>query len=200
MKPNIVQVIGERVLLRKTGNQYSGLCSFHADKNPSLSVSEEKGLFHCFGCGESGDVFDFVMKLDSVSFKEAAATLGVEHMQSRRRPTRDPLADTAAVITAWAGLQFLKAQSLLRDVGQEMRLANELKWFEYLQDLHRQWAILSDLSDDLQNPLHILALWESRAAVENLLQDAEPESLPQFPELTPEYRERLRRYVRGIDA
>ena len=59
-KPSIVEVIGQRVHLRKAGKEYKGLCPFHAEKTPSFSVNEEKGLFHCFGCGVSGDVFDFV--------------------------------------------------------------------------------------------------------------------------------------------
>jgi DNA primase len=55
IKPSIVSVIGEHLVLRKAGKEYVGRCPFHVDKTPSFSVSEEKGLFHCFGCGESGD-------------------------------------------------------------------------------------------------------------------------------------------------
>ncbi|HEX6062326.1 MAG TPA: CHC2 zinc finger domain-containing protein, partial [Candidatus Limnocylindria bacterium] len=52
---DIVQLVGERVHLRKAGRSYSGLCPFHAEKTPSFSVDPERRTFHCFGCGERGD-------------------------------------------------------------------------------------------------------------------------------------------------
>jgi DNA primase catalytic core len=57
--------------LKKVGKGYMGLCPFHEDHNPSLSVDREKGLFNCFGCGESGDAFDLVEKMKNFDFKEA---------------------------------------------------------------------------------------------------------------------------------
>ncbi len=69
---DIVRVIGEYVRLRKTGAQnYTGLCPFHKEKTGSFSVNATHGYFYCFGCHEKGDVFTFVMKLESVSFPEA---------------------------------------------------------------------------------------------------------------------------------
>ncbi len=69
---DIVRIIGEYVRLRKSGAQnYSGLCPFHAEKTPSFSVHATRQFFHCFGCGESGDVFKFVQKVDGLSFPEA---------------------------------------------------------------------------------------------------------------------------------
>lgn len=73
---DIVSVITSYgISLEKKGSSFMGLCPFHEDKNPSLSVDKEKGLFHCFGCGAGGDVFDFVMKKQGVEFKEALALL-----------------------------------------------------------------------------------------------------------------------------
>src|SRR3972149_1904219 len=63
-KPSIIEVLERYLPLRKAGKEYIGACPFHPDKIPSLSVNEDKGVFHCFGCGESGDVFDFLMKLN----------------------------------------------------------------------------------------------------------------------------------------
>jgi DNA primase catalytic core len=63
------------ISLQKKGNSHMGLCPFHDDKEPSLSVDQAKGLFHCFGCGESGDVFDLVMKIKGIGFKESLAYL-----------------------------------------------------------------------------------------------------------------------------
>lgn len=72
---DIVQVIGEYVELKKAGSRFTGLCPFHAEKTPSFSVNPQRGFFHCFGCGESGDVFSFLMKYNRLSFPEALSEL-----------------------------------------------------------------------------------------------------------------------------
>ncbi len=72
---DIVQVIGDVVELKKAGSRYTGLCPFHAEKTPSFSVNPPGQFFHCFGCGESGDVFSFVMKYHRLSFPEALKEL-----------------------------------------------------------------------------------------------------------------------------
>lgn len=56
---DIVDIIGNYVQLKKQGRNYSGLCPFHGEKTPSFSVSPEKQMFHCFGCGKGGNVFSF---------------------------------------------------------------------------------------------------------------------------------------------
>jgi DNA primase len=69
---DIVRVIGDYVKLKKTGAQnFSGLCPFHQEKTPSFSVHATRQFYHCFGCGESGDVFKFVQKVESITFPEA---------------------------------------------------------------------------------------------------------------------------------
>ena len=72
---DIVQIIGESVELKRAGSRYTGLCPFHAEKTPSFSVNPQGQFFHCFGCGESGDVFSFVMKYHRLSFPEALKEL-----------------------------------------------------------------------------------------------------------------------------
>lgn len=72
---DIVEVISEYVLLKQTGKNYKALCPFHTERTPSFVVSPERQLFHCFGCGASGDVFAFIMKLENMSFPEAARLL-----------------------------------------------------------------------------------------------------------------------------
>ena len=72
---DIVQFISEYVQLKKSGRNYFGLCPFHGEKTPSFSVSPDKQIFHCFGCGEGGDVFSFLMKADSLTFPEAVTVL-----------------------------------------------------------------------------------------------------------------------------
>ena len=72
---DIVRLIGENIELKKAGANYLGLCPFHAEKTPSFSVSPAKQFFHCFGCGESGDVFTFMMKFHRLTFPEALKEL-----------------------------------------------------------------------------------------------------------------------------
>ena len=72
---NIVDVVGSYVSLRKRGKNYLGHCPFHSEKDPSFTVSNEKQIFHCFGCGASGSVFDFVMRTRNLTFAEAVREL-----------------------------------------------------------------------------------------------------------------------------
>jgi DNA primase len=72
---DIVEVISAYVDLKKAGKDYRGLCPFHGDKDPSFYVSPQKGIFHCFGCATGGSVFNFIMKMDSISFAEAVQLL-----------------------------------------------------------------------------------------------------------------------------
>ncbi len=72
---DIVDVVSDHVKLRRSGSNFTGLCPFHNEKTPSFSVSPNLGIFKCFGCGEGGDVFNFVMKTDGVGFEEAVRTL-----------------------------------------------------------------------------------------------------------------------------
>jgi len=72
---NIVEVVSEVVLLKKTGKNYIGLCPFHSEKTPSFTVSPAKQIFYCFGCAAGGNVFSFLMKHDGISFPDAAKIL-----------------------------------------------------------------------------------------------------------------------------
>src|SRR6202163_1021333 len=73
---DIVRIVGDYVKLRKAGAQnYSGLCPFHGEKTPSFSVHATRQFFHCFGCGVSGDVFNFVQKVENITFPEAVRTV-----------------------------------------------------------------------------------------------------------------------------
>jgi DNA primase len=68
---NIVDVISDYVSLKKSGANYKGLCPFHMEKTPSFMVNEQKKIFHCFGCGASGNVFNFLMKNEHLTFPDA---------------------------------------------------------------------------------------------------------------------------------
>ncbi len=86
---DIVELIGRYVALKPSGKGYKGRCPFHPDDTPSLYVSPEKGLWHCFGCGAGGDAIGFLMRIEHLSFREAlerlAAEVGVELREEGER-------------------------------------------------------------------------------------------------------------------
>ena len=72
---DILDIVSESVLMKKAGRNYVGLCPFHSEKTPSFTVSPDKQIFHCFGCGEGGNVFNFFMKLEGLTFPESVRRL-----------------------------------------------------------------------------------------------------------------------------
>jgi DNA primase len=86
-RSNILEVIADYVALKKAGKNHRGLCPFHSEKTPSFMVNEEKQIFHCFGCGEGGDVFTFLMKAGHFSFPQAVEELAKRY--GVKLPTRD---------------------------------------------------------------------------------------------------------------
>ena len=74
-KNDIVDIISQYVVLKRSGRNFFGLCPFHKEKSPSFSVSPDKQIFHCFGCGVGGNVFHFISKIENISFIETLETL-----------------------------------------------------------------------------------------------------------------------------
>jgi DNA primase len=105
---NIVDIVGSYVSLRKRGKNYLGLCPFHGEKEPSFTVSDEKQIFHCFGCGASGSVFDFLMRSRNLSFAEAVKELANRY--SIPLPKR----------------QETGQEKRMRELAQRLRHVNEL--------------------------------------------------------------------------
>lgn len=107
----IVDVIGDYVQLKKQGRNYFGLCPFHGENSPSFSVSPDKQIYHCFGCGAGGNVFSFLMDIDGLSFQEAALKL------AERANIELKLEGTAAVRNPQlpeGSKQMIEAHELLR--------------------------------------------------------------------------------------
>jgi DNA primase len=70
-RASITEIVSDVVALKRRGRSVTGLCPFHTEKTPSFTVSEERGFYHCFGCGEHGDAFSFVMKTQAMAFPDA---------------------------------------------------------------------------------------------------------------------------------
>ncbi len=135
-------VISRRVQLKKRGREYLGLCPFHSEKTPSFTVSEEKGFFHCFGCGAHGDVIEFVMRAEGLAFPEAVERLAGEagmplpvqsEEERERERERQSLYDVVEAACAWferrlegapgrAALEYLKRRGLDEAIIARFRL------------------------------------------------------------------------------
>lgn len=91
---DLVDVVGQTVQLKKSGRNFFGLCPFHSEKTPSFSVSPDKQIYYCFGCGAGGDVFRFLMETEQFTFVEAVNHLGeqagIEVSQTPDQDVRDP--------------------------------------------------------------------------------------------------------------
>lgn len=111
---DIVDVIGEHIQLTHKGRNYFGLCPFHGENTPSFSVSPDKQIFHCFGCGKGGNVINFVMELDSLSFVEAVQALAKrsgetipdQYMPDSNETTLTETEQSAINAYEWAGRLF----------------------------------------------------------------------------------------------
>ncbi len=152
---DIVVVVGDHVTLRRAGRSYSGLCPFHGETAPSFSVSREKGTYYCFGCKKGGDVIDFVMEMERVTFVEAVERLAgrfgfdlpaASPEARQRRREEDALADAMeaaqAVFVGRIGddeaRAFLEARDLTPDVALEFGLGFAPNEWRVLYDALRR--------------------------------------------------------------
>src|SRR5690606_22932104 len=119
-KLSVVDVVGETVALKRAGSVHKGLCPFHGEKTPSFVVTPERETWHCFGCGEHGDIFTFVMRRDGLDFREALARLaeraGVELSErtAREDRRRARLREALEAAIAWYREVLLQAHQAER--------------------------------------------------------------------------------------
>lgn len=168
-RTDIVEVVGRYVALRRAGNTFSGLCPFHQEKTASFSVIPHKNIFHCFGCGEGGDVFHFLMKIQGLTFievvKELAAAAGVPIEERQLTPeerarvrARANLFDVCEAAATWyqsvllvrpegaPGRAYFKKRGITAETIERFRLGYAPLGWTHLQDhLHAQ-GFPSDLT------------------------------------------------------
>lgn len=119
---SLVSYIGERVPLKRAGRNHCGLCPFHQEKTPSFNVSDDKGIYHCFGCGEGGDLFQFAMKFEGLGFAEAVRALALR-----------------------AGVE-LPQRTSPQELAEEEQAAQRKRLLLRVNDIARDW-FLSRLAD-----------------------------------------------------
>src|SRR5699024_4597508 len=108
---DIVDVVEEYVQLKKQGRNYFGLCPFHDEKSASFSVTKDKQIFHCFGCGKGGNVITFLMEVESFSFIEAVqqlanrANITLPEMKSQSTPLSEE-SNTILSAHEWLGKYY----------------------------------------------------------------------------------------------
>src|SRR6185503_17672564 len=104
---DIVEVVGQRVALKRSGRNMVGLCPFHEEKTPSFAVHPERQFYHCFSCKAGGDVFKFVEETEKIGFREAAELLSrragipVPERVMGERSVRGPLLDALEAAATW---------------------------------------------------------------------------------------------------
>lgn len=122
---SLAEVVGRRVKLTRRGREYIGLCPFHKEKSPSFSAVEDKGFYHCFGCGAHGDVIGFVMQTENLSFREVVAQLahqaGIDLPQETREEREEAARQATLQSTVDAACIFFE-KMLHGPEGREARL------------------------------------------------------------------------------
>ena len=137
-KANIVDVISEYIPLSKNGKNYVGVCPFHDDSNPSMFVSPDKQIFKCFACGVGGNVFNFVMNYEHLSFKETLKLLGDKFgidtkVNIGKKAESDPSFEAYEIVTKYYenslftnkgvdALKYLNGRSISDEIIREFRI------------------------------------------------------------------------------
>jgi CHC2 zinc finger len=165
-RPDILEVIGRYTSLRRHGRESTGCCPLHADKNPSFSVNEDKGVFHCFGCGIGGDLIRFIEIVEGVDFKGALSILGIGGTKPSRPVVTPAQRRAATLASAWMADQRRKVNILLGDVLEQIELADEIGDSELAESFLREQSFLRDLYEDLDISRNATALLSIRATIE----------------------------------
>lgn len=172
-KPDIIAVIGQRIELRRVGREHAGLCPFHDDHRASLYVNEAKQVFLCRACGEHGDVIDFVMKIDSLTFRQAKVALGMFADHDPRPPLTASRKRAAEIAATWVTLQRQKFNTLIADAMFDRDLADEIGDFELAESLDRELVILRSFYNALGYPRGAVELLEVVESIERITDGAE---------------------------
>jgi len=139
-KTDIVELISQSISLKKVGKNFKGLCPFHSEKTPSFTVSPEKRIYHCFGCGAGGNVFKFVMEVQKISFVDAvrqfAESAGVPIPHPKKANLDDPKYQEWEALKKTNTLAANYFYSLFKDAEKGLAARN------YLENRHFKGKVL----------------------------------------------------------
>lgn len=156
---DIVDVISQYMHLKRSGRNYFGLCPFHNEKSPSFSVSPDKQIFHCFGCGKGGNVYTFVSAIEGISFFEAIqllaerANIQLPTLENNRDAQKEILKDKVYKVNEFAteyyhqnlynpqskiGQEYVKKRQLSNETLKAYRIGFSGKFDELYQELKKQ--------------------------------------------------------------
>lgn len=164
-RADIVEVVGEQVPLKRAGKEFRALCPFHTEKTPSFYVVPAKGFYKCFGCGESGDVFTFLMKRQGLEFQDAvralAARVGVEIPDERagrreeeaHKAVREAVAFAADFYrrTLWESAagerarRYLAGRGIEREAAERFQLGAAPDEWRAIRDAARKHGIADEV-------------------------------------------------------
>lgn len=156
---DIVDVVSQYVHLKRSGRNYFGLCPFHNEKSPSFSVSPDKQIFHCFGCGVGGNVFTFLMKIEGIGFVEAVqmlaerANIQLPTLENREDAAKEALKSKVYKVneftaeyyhqnlykpTSKMAQEYVKKRKLSNDTLKSFRIGFSGKFDELYKELKKQ--------------------------------------------------------------
>nr|MBC8283029.1 DNA primase [Nitrospinota bacterium] len=144
-RTDIVEVVSQHVSLKKVGKNFKGLCPFHSEKTPSFTVSSEKRIYHCFGCGAGGNVFKFVMEVQSISFVDAvrqfAESAGVSLPSPGAGNLNDPQYQEREALKKANELAANYFHSLFKDAEKGLTARDYLKGRHFTGEVLDQYNI-----------------------------------------------------------
>ena len=156
---DIVDIISQYVQLKRSGRNFFGLCPFHNEKSPSFSVSPDKQIFHCFGCGVGGNVFTFLTKIEGINFVEAVQTLAersniqLPNLESKGDSARELLKSKVYKVNEFTAnyyhqnlyksdakiaQEYIKKRKLTNETLQSFQIGFSGKFDELYQELKKQ--------------------------------------------------------------
>ena len=159
-KLDIVDVVSEQVVLKKSGNHYWGLCPFHKEKTPSFSVNPQLGIYKCFGCGEGGDALSFIMKTKNVEFmdliKDLAQEFGLELPKTFKKGESSKDLKEQMINANARAVEFYSNRLLKEDTKNAQNVLDYLSKRGITKDIIKKFHLglasknPSDLYDDLR--------------------------------------------------
>lgn len=137
---DVDEVVGGYVQLKQAGRNFKGVCPFHEEKTPSFVVSPEKGVYHCFGCGEGGDIFTFVQRMDGLDFRQALERLGEQAgvelpdrggREGERTQYKQRLREASAAAAQYYHIQLGRSSAAKEYIQTKRQFSNEtIKTFQ----------------------------------------------------------------------